>query len=63
MPQINTEVDSRLLRCPTCRALCLAHSILDSRRGNTVRVQMCLECGECLWDDDPKLCAAGIAAQ
>jgi hypothetical protein len=60
--KIEPDLKSGLLRCPNCRALCLAHSILDSRRGNTVRVQMCLDCGDCLWDDDLKLYAGGQSA-
>ena len=39
-------------RCRKCTAFCrLTHSILDSRRGNTVRVYHCAACGERMWDD------------
>lgn len=46
--------------CPNCAAFArLTHSILDSRRGTTVRLYHCGECGNRLWDDD----ARGPAAE
>lgn len=40
--------------CPNCVAAPrLTHSILDSRRGTTVRLYHCSECGNRLWDDGP----------
>jgi hypothetical protein len=40
------------LRCPKCGAPArLTHTILDSRRGNTVRLFCCAICGDRLWDD------------
>lgn len=38
-------------RCPTCAALPrLTQSILDPRKGRTVRLYQC-QCGERVWDD------------
>lgn len=38
-------------RCPTCAAFPrLAQSILDTRKGKTVRLYQC-KCGERIWDD------------
>jgi hypothetical protein len=38
-------------RCPTCAALPrLTQSILDPRKGRTVRLYQC-QCGERMWDD------------
>jgi len=44
---------SHLRRCPRCAVPArLTHTILDSRRGNTVRLFHCGVCGDRLWDDD-----------
>jgi hypothetical protein len=37
-------------RCPVCAAFCLAQPILDSRKGNVVRLFHC-QCGELFWVD------------
>jgi formate dehydrogenase maturation protein FdhE len=38
-------------RCPVCAALPrLAQTMLDSRKGKTVRLFQC-QCGETIWDD------------
>jgi uncharacterized protein with PIN domain len=48
-------------RCPRCAACSrLTHSILDPRRGKTVRLYRCAGCGECLWDDGSTLCGEGF---
>jgi hypothetical protein len=42
-----------LRRCPKCAAPTrLTHTILDSRRGSTVRLFRCAACGDRLWDDN-----------
>jgi hypothetical protein len=41
----------RRKRCPTCAAFPrLAHSMLNSRNGRTVRLYQ-FDCGERIWDD------------
>src|SRR5215813_10266437 len=53
------QIADWLASCPNCAAAPrLTHSILDSRRGTTVRLYHCSECGNRLWDDGP----GGVAA-
>ena len=58
---VEPQVKHRQLRCPKCAACSrLTHSILDSRRGKTVRLYRCAGCGECLWDDGSTLFGEGF---
>jgi hypothetical protein len=48
-----SPTENQQRRCPKCTAFSrFAHSILDSRRGITLRLYKCIACGEHLWDDD-----------
>lgn len=53
--RIESPTDIWRLRCQQCAAHSwLSYSILDSRRGNTVRLYRCAACGEHVWDDGMK---------
>jgi len=48
-----SPTENQQRRCPKCTAFSrFAHSILDSRRGITLRLYKCIACGEHLWDDE-----------
>lgn len=54
-PRIETPMECWRLSCRRCGAHSpLAYSILDSQRGNTVRLYRCVTCEEYMWDDDVK---------
>jgi uncharacterized protein YlaI len=56
--QLCASQTSQRRRCPTCNACAsLTHCFLDSRRGKTIRLYQCAECGERLWDDGSRLLA------
>jgi len=54
VPRTEAPLDIWRMPCRRCAGYCLVYSILDSKRGNTVRLYRCAGCGELIWDDGAK---------
>jgi DNA-directed RNA polymerase subunit RPC12/RpoP len=58
---IEPQMKHRQRRCPRCTvSYRLTYSILDSRRGRTVRLYQCADCGARLWEDGSTLLGEGF---